>query len=234
MTGVPAPPRGALAHAVAASLLVALAVLVFNPHHVFPPDLRGDGDISANGLLVRDAADLALGHGPYSRLGFHHPGPVTFYGLAAVAPLMQGIASPLGRERAAMLAFNTLALGAALLLAVRLGGRLLDAWLVAACLCLTVLPIATTGHHPLLDYWGPLVVILPAFVLVAAAGPLLRGAWSLWPVFCAAGLVMVHNHIANGPATARLAMWLWTITSPAAQNTGHSDHAPRRSGPAAA
>lgn len=206
MTRAPAPPRGALAHAVAASLLVALAVLVFNPHHVFPPDLRGDGDISANGLLVRDAADLALGHGPYSRLGFHHPGPVTFYGLAAVAPLMPGIASPLGRERAAMLAFNTLALGAALLLAVRLGGRLLDAWLAAACLCVTVLPIATTGHHPLLDYWGPLVVILPAFVLVAAAGPLLRGAWSLWPVFCAAGLVVVHNHIANLVVAGPLAL----------------------------
>ncbi|MFN2370865.1 MAG: hypothetical protein ABR506_06870, partial [Candidatus Krumholzibacteriia bacterium] len=198
--------RRALAHAALATVLVAVAVLACNRGHVFAPDLVGDGDISANGLLIRDAADLALGHGPYSRLGFHHPGPVTFYGLAALAPVMPGIASPLGRERAAMLALNALALLAALLLAVRLGGGPLDAWLAAACLCLVILPIATTAQHPLLDYWGPLVVILPAFVLVAAAGPLLRGEWALFPVFCAAAVVMVHNHAANLAVVGPLAL----------------------------
>ncbi len=38
---------------------------------------------------------------------------------------------------------------------------------------------------------------------------------------------------ASGTTTTALVMWLCTITTPAAQNTGHMDHAPRSSGPAA-
>lgn len=183
-------------------VLVGVFVLVVNAHHVRLPDLLGDGDISANGLLIRDACDLQLGVGPYSRLGYNHPGPVTFYYLAAAEPLVGGVPSPLGRQRSAMLVLNLAGLAVALMLVGRVTGRSTDVWLLASALVFTILPVATTRHHPLLDFWGPLIVIIPTLVFVLAAGPAARGKIGLVPVLCLSGVFAVHNHLISAVLVA--------------------------------
>ncbi len=187
-------------------LLISISVLIVNSHHVRLPDLQGDGDLSANGLLVRDARDLKLGVGPYSRLGYHHLGPVTFYYLAAVEPLIRVVPSPLGRQRIAILMLNLAGLAWALWLVGKATCRNSDIWLLAATLIFTILPIATTGYHPLLESWGPLTVIIPTLVFVLAAGPIAAGELKLLPVLCISGVFAAHNHLVNATLVAVLGL----------------------------
>ncbi|RKZ13840.1 hypothetical protein DRQ50_09885 [bacterium] len=200
------PDRSAYLSILAVVLLVGVSTLLLNAHHVRPPDLLGDGDISANGLLIRDARDMSLGVGPYSRLKYNHPGPVTFYYLAAAEPLVAAVPSPLGRQRIAMLIINLAGLALALSLIVRVTGRNADIWLLAVSLIFTILPVATTGHHPFLEFWGPLIVIIPTLVFGLALGPAALGRAGWWPVLCLSGVFAAHNHLFNAVLVAILGL----------------------------
>lgn len=174
---------------------LAAAIAVVNGRALLSPHLFEWGDLALGALQIDAARHGAELLGPYSRFGFHHPGPVSFYWLAFSEPLFQWIPTPLGRHLVAQLLLNFLLLG----LLYRESRRVLESSLPALLLVLAVTAnvlVLAGGAPPLLwEVWGPSQVVLPLVLFVVAAGRLARGRWNAaFP--CALGAVLaVHNHL---------------------------------------
>jgi hypothetical protein len=145
---------------VAAFLLAeAVRTLVQRPHVVLY------GDQALLELGARRAIHLDQLVGPYSRSGFHHPGPALFYLLAPFVRVLEptGPGLYLGATM-----INAVALVAAVVVIWRRVGALAALWAAAAidvfCLCL--------GVGTLREPWNPYLVVAPMvlFVVLWAAG----------------------------------------------------------------
>jgi len=181
-------PRWAAPTAVGAAPLVALVVsLVVG---------GGPGTATADdALLTLAARDAARGHlvlGPYSRFGWHHPGPSYLYWLSVPTHLWGG--TPTGTWIGAT-ALAAVAAAGTVLLVARRAGPVAGWWAAAGVLVV----IAGLTPGALRDPWNPYAVALPLlFVLVAsalgAAG--LRGTlrWA-----AVAGSLVVQTHISTVP-----------------------------------
>jgi len=155
-----------------------------------------EGDIALNSLLIRDAADLELGFGPYSRHGFHHPGPITFYLLAAGSRLLPLTPTSLGNQHLVQLLLNILLFAVAMRLHARVAGSTRAGLLYGLVLLMFIYAkIVSPGHmHPLWEFWGPLVVMMPTAVLLHAVVLVARGDRKLLPTATACAVLMVQNH----------------------------------------
>ena len=150
------------------------------------------GDQALLELGARRAAHFDQLVGPYSRNGFHHPGPAVLYLLAPFVRLFAG--SGPGLYLGA-----TVISGAALVAAVaviwRRLGPLAAAWaasaIAALCLCL--------GVGTLREPWNPYLVIAPMilFVVLWAAGVTGSSDCAIWAAV--AGSFAVQTHIATTP-----------------------------------
>jgi len=162
------------------------------------------GDQALLDLGARRAARLEQLVGPYSRSGFHHPGPAVFYLLAPFVRV-------LGPGGAGMYLGAVVINGAALIAAVavlwRRLGPLAAVWAAAAidvfCLCM--------GVGTLREPWNPYLVVAPmiAFVVLWSAGvtgSLVAAMWAL-----VVGSYEVQTHIATAPLVLAMATVLVVI-----------------------
>ncbi len=147
--------------ATAGAFLLAEAgrILVRRPHVVLY------GDQALLELGARRAIHLDQLVGPYSRGGFHHPGPAVFYLLAPFVRLLEPAGPGLYLGAAVL---NAACLVAAVAVIWRRVGPLAALWAATAiglfCLCL--------GVGTLREPWNPYLIVAPMvlFVVLWAAG----------------------------------------------------------------
>ena len=174
----------AVAAVSALPLVEAVRIIVQRSHVVL------DGDQALLELGARRAAHLDQLVGPYSRDGFHQPGPVVFYLLAPFVRILHQPGPACTSERSAIS-------GAALIATVaflwRRFGPVTALWAAAAidlyCLCVRV----GTLREP----WNPYLVVAPMvlFVVLWAAGITGGSGAGLWAVVI--GSYEVQTHIAT-------------------------------------
>jgi hypothetical protein len=149
-------------------------------------------DIALLVLGARDALHGGVLLGPYSRYGWHHPGPSYFYLLAVPTWLWHN--SPTGIYVVAPLIAAACAAGTALL--VRRGAGAAPGWVAAGAVALFV---AGVGGATVRDPWNPYVVALPVLLAVTAGGLGAAGVPGALPWAAVAGTLAVQTHVSTAP-----------------------------------
>lgn len=136
-------------------------------------DLHPTSDLAGTELLTRDVGRRMVLVGPYSRDGWHHPGPLAAYVYAVPYRLLGGSAAAMA---AAALLVNATAVAGMAVVARRRGGPPL------ALLTLVVgaVLLRALGPDVLRVPWNPYVTVLPYGLLVFLTWALLaRDRWAL-------------------------------------------------------
>ncbi len=161
------------------------------------PPIREVSDGAILEIYTLQALKGTLLVGPYSRFGWHHPGPLYFY-LEAPWYWLSGRVT--AGMQAGALAINLVAIASAIWMAARLAAAS-QAMAISIVIAWYVL---RTGDMLASD-WNPHVIILPtvAFIVVAAAlGATGRRSLLLWLV--AIGSFLVQTHVGMVPVAVVL------------------------------
>jgi hypothetical protein len=171
------------------------------------PELPPTGDHAVLELYTRQAAHGRQLLGPYSRFGFHHPGPVFFY---AAVPLFRAFGDSFRGITFTAFVLNVIAVA----LLLRLAGRAGTPGLLAAALSLAGF-LAVRGPSWLFSAWNPSVAALPFGVAVFALAAFAAGAsWPL-PIAMVATSFAVQTHLGTAPALlAAIAVTALTLLPP--------------------
>lgn len=158
----------------------------------------GDNYPTGDGALLElFTLETLRGHwrlGPYSRFGWHHPGPLLFY---ALAPLY--IVS--GFKTLAMwggaLAISVGAVASATLLMAR------RAMAMTTVLAATALVVFVWRLELLaVNYWNPFVIVLPTGTWLVACAALSTGSRWILPALVVLGSFLVQTHVSVAPMVA--------------------------------
>lgn len=195
-------------------LLVALAAL---PRLVVIGRVLADGwvPVSDQALEVVRMHDVGTARTPllgvYSRLGFHHPGPLLFW---VGAPGVR-LGGPVG----VLVAFGLLGIvwtTLTVLAAVRLGGRSLAIAITFGLVCIE----ASGGTRVLIDIWNPWLA-LPALVCFLVTSAAFAETGTRWAGVAAvvAGSFAVQAHLGTTPVvlawTVAMILWRRRVRPPA-------------------
>ncbi len=184
--------------------LPALALLV-RVATTLPADAKVAGDPAVIELYTLRATTGAQLLGPYSRFGFHHPGPLLFY---CLAPFYLAF----GRNYAALclgaLVLNLAGLAGIAVIVSKQAGSVRRGLVLAALLSYMVY----LQPEILVSAWNPDAAIVPlAFALVAFAAVMAgRTACLPWAVLAAS--VAAQSHLACAPPVACAAL-LWPVAA---------------------
>jgi hypothetical protein len=195
--------------------LIALAafVIVGGTAAIFlarsAPPMFPVSDIALTELYTRDAARAQLLVGPYSRFGWHHPGPAYFYLLAPFYAIG-------GRHAAALSA------GAMVLSLVAVAAIVWTSERYLSCattiVMLATLVICLWRVEPLMvSSWNPHAVILPAAALMMMSAALASGRATLLPAVIALASFLVQTDVALVPFVAAVVLTAvaWSATASA-------------------
>jgi len=158
---------------------------------VWAGHITTDADFAVSQVYVELAARGELLLGPYSRFGWHHPGPIFFYSVVPFYVLA-------GHEAAAMyaaaLAINLAALTAIGAIVARESGRRLSAAVVFALLimCWRAEPFMASP-------WNAHVAILPALAAIVIAAAVVAGRSGLLPLLATAASFAAQTHVGFAP-----------------------------------
>ncbi len=205
------PLRVALTLTVAPLVVSAVALLLGHGDYV------AIGDLAATELITRDVGRYAVELGPYSRDGWHHPGPALYYVLAVPYRLFGSTAAALD---VGALLVNGASIGAMAFVARRRGGvPLALLTLVGASLLMR-----TMGPDDLRLPWNPYITVLPYGLLVFLTWAMTcRERWAL-PAAVAVGSFIAQTHIGYLPLAVPLvalgATWLVAATGSASRRSG--------------
>ena len=173
----------------AVALLPVLIVVVTRTGRRYVPV----GDIALIDLRVRDVWSRAIPLvGPYSRLGWNHPGPAMFWLIAPLSGLT-------GRPAWATLVGGVLLQGVAIVAIGWLAWRKGGAPLVAAALAVNGLAYGAMGPSMLLQAWNPNVTYPFLLVLLLQAWCLADGDVVLLPFTAAVATFLVQTHVGYLP-----------------------------------
>jgi hypothetical protein len=151
------------------------------------------GDIALIDLRVRDVWSRAIPLvGPYSRLGWNHPGPAMFWLIAPLSGLF-------GRPAWATLVGGVLIQGVAIVAIGRLAWRKGGLPLVAAALAINGLAYGALGPSTLLQAWNPNVAFPFLLVLLLQVWCLADGDIVLLPFAAAVASFLVQTHVGYLP-----------------------------------
>ena len=152
-------------------------------------------DMAQTEIRVRD---ISTGHppliglagriGPFGPNGGSHPGPLSFYALWPVWRLFDGSSYGLF---ASTVALDVVAIGLALWMALRRGGRTMLAGIAAVLALLT----RAYGAFLLTLPWNPYLPVLWWFVFVLAVWSVLADDFAMLPVAVVAGTFCMQTHI---------------------------------------
>lgn len=176
----------AVAAAVAVSAPVGLALRVIEAG---VPELAVDGDHALIDLATRQAAEGRRLLGPYSRLGFHHPGPALFYLYAPFHALFDG------RYLALCLAVLLLALACLGVILGVLGTGGAARRVAAGGLALGLLLIYLEPSV-LASPWNPHALLLPLIAAQVALAAVATGDSRWLPVGVVLGSLAAQSHLA--------------------------------------
>jgi hypothetical protein len=171
--------------AVAALPFVASAVAVFLG---VGGDYHPGGDVASTELRIRDVGHHAVLVGPFSRDGWHHPGPALYYVLALPYRLLGSSPSALA---AGTLAVNALSVVGMAAVAKRRGGTPLLLCTLLAC----ALMVRALGFGFLAMAWNPWITVLPYGLLVMLTWSMVCGdRWAL-PLAALVATFVVQTHV---------------------------------------
>ncbi|MCF3648844.1 hypothetical protein [Synoicihabitans lomoniglobus] len=202
-----------------AIVTLALTALLVgrSPDYFYAQALAESGDTAANALQIEHAKSGREIYGNYSRWGFHHPGPMWWYGYAAGELVLRDglgwVASPGNAHNLVGLVFQLMGWTGTMVGVVRLTGR---REALAPAMVIAVIHATLINHDARaavgLSLWPPHVLLGPFMMMVVlAAGTGMGSRWAL-PLMVAVGCLLVHGHIAQplfvGPL-ALLAMAGW-------------------------
>jgi hypothetical protein len=148
------------------------------------------GDVAFLELQIRQVLHGGVSLGPYSRYGWHHPGPFVFYLYAPLYWLT-------GEDSRSLFLSSWLlncacGLGAVLVARRRFGEA--AAWITAAAFLLYVY---CAGFVSLIDPWNPSLLPMPMlFLMVCAAAGAAGSAWGVAGALVAASF-LIQTHIAT-------------------------------------
>ncbi len=146
------------------------------------------GDLAATELVTRDVGRYAVEVGPYSRDGWHHPGPALYYLLALPYRLLGSASSAV--EVGALLINGGSVAGMAFVARRRGGAGLMLVTLLGCALLMRSL-----GPDEVRLPWNPYVTVLPYGLLVFLTWALTcRDRWAL-PVAVFVGSFVAQTHI---------------------------------------
>jgi hypothetical protein len=173
---------------VAAPFLITAVTVLTTGHLVL------GGDQALIGLDALDARHLEQGVGPYSRMGWAHPGPAWTY---LLAPLWW----VLGSTSPALIAASLLvhALGAVLVVAAAGGERAWQRPVMAAVLLLYVIRMPAVVF---VNIWNPFALLLPALLLLLVAARACAGSCAALATTALVGSYLVQTHVGTVPLVA--------------------------------
>ncbi len=190
----------------------ALATVVLAPAAVAVLAAWGRSWVPAGDWAVLELAVADMGTaatrlvGPYSRIGWSHPGPLLFWALAPLWRLTGGAAWSLLVGAALV---NLAALAAVVALAWR-RGRLVLLALVSLAL---VWVVSSLDDGLLADPWNPWVAVLALAAVVLGVAGALDGDGPALVVAVVAGSLCAQSHVGFVPVVAALwvvgGVWAW-------------------------
>ena len=174
-------------------------------------DLPATGDYAALELYTRLAAQGRQLLGPYSRFGFHHPGPAYFY---ASVPLYV-----LSGDRFAGILLTAALVNAAgiVFLLWRVGREGGAAALVAAALVVALF-VSWRGPSWLFSAWNPNVAVMPFGLALVSLAAVAAGRDGALPVAALAGSFAVQTHLGCLPATVAAGLAALVLLVPRARS----------------
>ena len=183
--------------AVVLACLPAIAVLV-SAMVAAGRDPIADSDAAVTEIWVRTALDGDALVGPYSRFGWHHPGPTWFY---LAAPLYLAFGRSLDGLAVAAAAVMVASIGLAVWIVGRVEGGA-GAWVVGLTLLGWTVTVGTTWFD---NHWNPLVAIGPTLVVGIAAAALAAGRGWCLPLVVGFGSLAIQTHMGSAPAVVGMA-----------------------------
>jgi len=156
------------------------------------PDLSTSGDAALLEISTRNLASGKSLTGPYSRFGFHHPGPAYF--LARI-PLYFLFDSSSSSSYLTVSLISMLSLGGIFLLIRRNAGSITS---IAFCL-IAALYLRSIQPAIWLSEWNAFVVILPLFITVIAFAAVGSGLHRYLPLAVLSGSFVAQTHIGTFP-----------------------------------
>jgi hypothetical protein len=175
--------------------------VITRPMPVFP---EGDGAVMELSVLRAERGQELLG--PYSRFGWHHPGPLYSY---LQLPFYELFHRQYSALKIGAVAIATASVAGSMAIAGRFGGVGMLSWTF----------VVLTALHSQYDWfigspWNPYVTILPYMLLLFSGAALATGSgWSL-PLVVLIGSFLVQTHIGYfstvvAVSAASLGAWMY-------------------------
>jgi hypothetical protein len=163
------------------------------------------GDMALLELYTISATANNLLLGPYSRFGWHHPGPTMFY---LFRPLYELSGHRFESLRWSSLVFNVASLTAILALVRRRASPALTLAVVAG-LGLYVVRVPDALASP----WNPHLLVLPLALLLAASAAVVDGEPRGWPLVAALASFLIQTHLSVAPTVGAIviATIVWVV-----------------------
>ena len=169
--------------AVGTHVVLWLIAVATNHPQVWP---IGDGAVIE--LYTLHAAEGRQLLGPYSRFGFHHPGPVMFY---ALAPFYAASGHQTTSLSAGALAINLASLGVISWVMVRAAAPIALSLALSALLLTFVLRVPAL----LTSAWNPHLPVLPLVALLVVGASVATGDVRLAPLMAALASFVAQSHL---------------------------------------
>jgi hypothetical protein len=170
-------------------------------------DLPATGDYAALELYTRLAAQGRQLLGPYSRFGFHHPGPAYFYASVPLYVLS-------GERFAGILLTAALINVVSIALVLRRLGREGGMPALLAAALVIALFLSWRGPGWLFSAWNPSVAVLPFGVALVSFAAVAAGNLRALPLAVLAASFAAQTHLGTLPAALALALAAATLLVP--------------------
>ena len=183
------------------TLVFAAALFWINGDLIRTPHVE-ESDYAANALQVQDAKRFRTLTGNYSRWKFHHPGPVFFYAYALGEAVLHDathlVETPFSAHLLMIMVINIVMLATAIGLMRRYWP---SPWFPALAFGAALIVVGLVNHRipgsAFVSVWPPYVLLIPFVLFAVAAASVGTGTFQHLPFMTAAGVILVHAHIAQ-------------------------------------
>jgi len=197
-----------VALAIGGACMAAPFLLFFIPLFLDAAEILGDfcyrgGDFPLLLIWVQNAQSFDTLSGQYSRLGFHHPGPLMAYFYAAWTVLL-GEQTPSYRGiELAQLSVNALLTGVSMWALYRISNKF---WAPILLLVFCLISFQATKIAVLHDPWAPSVLLTPTLCFISATVLVLSGRLAFVLPWTISAMILMSSHLGTLPLVSGLAV----------------------------
>lgn len=188
--------------ALAALTMMALLALISYGRHAEP--VITDSDFAVGELYTELATRGQLSVGPYSRFGWHHPGPIFFY-ITAPFYALSGHRAP--ALYAVALAINL----AAIVTLTWIVARERNRWPLAVLLAGGCILFAWRAPRLLASPWTGHVAVLPSLAFLVVSAAVASGRRALLPLLALVGSFVAQTHVGFVPTVVSISMGVLAV-----------------------